>query len=79
MEEFKATLTSIERKLCDRLILEDIIGKRGRKVPVLITPELQTSIDTLIKHRSAAGIQITHLCLHVASATRPDILGVLTV
>lgn len=55
-EEFKAALSGIERKLCDRLILVEIIGKRGRKVPVLITPELQTSIDTLIKYRSAAGI-----------------------
>lgn len=55
-EEFKANLSGIERKLCDRLLLVEIIGKRGRKVPVLITPELQSSIDLLVKYRSAAGI-----------------------
>lgn len=34
----------------------EIRGKRGRKVPVILTPEVKDSIDLLIKTRKAVGI-----------------------
>jgi len=55
-EELKTSLTAVEQKLCDRLALVEIIGKRGRKVPVLLTPELRDSIDILNAMSTAAGI-----------------------
>ena len=34
----------------------DIWGKRGRKVPVILTPEVKESIDLLNKTTKAVGI-----------------------
>jgi len=55
-EEFKASLSDVETKLCDRLTLVEIVGKRGRKVPVLLTVDLKNCIDTLNECRGSAGI-----------------------
>ncbi|KAG1927850.1 hypothetical protein F2P79_023964 [Pimephales promelas] len=40
-------------KLAKRI---EIRGKRGRKVPVLVTPSMQESISLLIKNRSKCGV-----------------------
>ena len=39
-----------------RLDLVEIKGKRGRKVPVLLTPEVLKAIDILIEHRDKVEI-----------------------
>ncbi|CAH3173487.1 unnamed protein product [Porites lobata] len=39
-----------------RLDMVEIRGKRGRKVPVILTPEMINAIDVLIKTRKAVGI-----------------------
>ena len=41
----------------NRLDMVEIMGKRGRKVPVILTAEMTRSIDLLIKTRKAVGIQ----------------------
>ena len=41
----------------NRFDMVEIMGKRGRKVPVILTAEMTRSIDLLIKTRKAVGIQ----------------------
>ena len=41
----------------NRLDMVEIMGKRGRKVPVILTAEMTRSIDLLIKTRKAVAIQ----------------------
>lgn len=52
-EELKTSLTPYELKLAERHVIVNIIGKRGRFVPVLLTQETKTGIDVLISHRGA--------------------------
>ncbi|XP_068746319.1 uncharacterized protein [Montipora capricornis] len=55
--EIMSTLSDFERQLSKRLDMVEIVGKRGRKVPVILTAEMTRSIDLLIKTRKAVGIQ----------------------
>ena len=41
----------------NRFDMVEIMGKQGRKVPVILTAEMTRSIDLLIKTRKAVGIQ----------------------
>ncbi|KAK2565527.1 hypothetical protein P5673_010614 [Acropora cervicornis] len=47
----KESLTPLERRLCERLDLIEISGKRSRKVPILLTPETKTAVELLIEKR----------------------------
>ncbi|KAJ8913242.1 hypothetical protein NQ315_012860 [Exocentrus adspersus] len=55
-EETRSCLTSFEKKLTERLIIVEIEGKRGRKVPVLLTSDTKKSIYILIQLREQYGI-----------------------
>ncbi|KAF3837838.1 hypothetical protein F7725_009606, partial [Dissostichus mawsoni] len=50
-EDVNLALTTLEQKLCKHFVRITIVGKRGRKVPVLLTPLMRESLDTLIKKR----------------------------
>ncbi|CAG9773503.1 unnamed protein product [Ceutorhynchus assimilis] len=54
-EELKHSLTDFEKKLADQLTLVEIVGKRGRKVPVLLTQDVKSSVDKLIQTRESPG------------------------
>lgn len=41
-------LSDLEKKLCQHFKRVEIRGKRGRKVPVLLTPAMQESLDLLV-------------------------------
>ena len=47
----KSALTEFEKHLCQTHLRVEIMGKKGRKVPVLLTKEMQRNIDTLLKKR----------------------------
>lgn len=55
-EELKNSLTEFEQKLAEKLILVEIIGKRGRRVPILLKADTKDAIDLLIKTRDVVGI-----------------------
>lgn len=55
-EEMKLSLTPVEQKLAEHLVIVEIEGKRGRKVPVILSSILKESIDILIRHRDECGI-----------------------
>ncbi|KAJ8929546.1 hypothetical protein NQ314_017745, partial [Rhamnusium bicolor] len=50
-DEMKNSLSPFEKKLAEMLSIVEIEGKRGRKVPVILTEETKTSIDLLVKLR----------------------------
>ncbi|KAK3751113.1 hypothetical protein QZH41_016240 [Actinostola sp. cb2023] len=47
----KSTLTPLERRLCERMDLVEIGGKRGRKVPILLSKETREAVELLISSR----------------------------
>lgn len=55
-EELKKSLSDFEKKLVNKLEIIEIIGKRGRKVPVLLTEETKASVELLIQTREKAEI-----------------------
>ncbi|XP_069109914.1 uncharacterized protein [Argopecten irradians] len=52
-KELISCLEPIEKKLMERLQLVDIMGKRKRKVPVILTADMVEALDCLNSHRSA--------------------------
>lgn len=49
-------LSELEKQLCKYFGRIEIRGKRGRKVPVLITPVMQNSLYLLVKMRIECGV-----------------------
>lgn len=54
--ETRNSMTTFEKKLIEKFTMVEIEGKRGKKVPVILTPETKSSIDLLNKYRSYCGI-----------------------
>ena len=46
-EEIIGSLSSAEKQLCNRFDMVEIVGKRNRKVPVIITPDLKSALEVL--------------------------------
>lgn len=55
-EELKNSFTDIENTLANQLTVVDIVGKRGRRVPVLLTCDVKDCIEILIETRNTVGI-----------------------
>ncbi|KAK3747906.1 hypothetical protein QZH41_010209 [Actinostola sp. cb2023] len=55
-EAILASLTNFEKELSKKLDMVETRGKRGRKVPVLLTPNIKNGIDLLIAKRKEVGI-----------------------
>ncbi|XP_016417564.1 uncharacterized protein LOC107747529, partial [Sinocyclocheilus rhinocerous] len=54
--DISMALSELENKLCQYFKRLEIRGKRGRKVPVLVTPSMQESIRLLIENRNGCGV-----------------------
>lgn len=54
--ESRNALSEFEKRLANHFCIVEIPGKRGKKVPVLLSPEMKTSIDLLLKTRTMGGI-----------------------
>lgn len=50
-EEMAKSLSDLERRLASTLELVDIRGKRGRRVPIILTPDITENIQLLIENR----------------------------
>ncbi|KAJ8937696.1 hypothetical protein NQ314_011752, partial [Rhamnusium bicolor] len=55
-EAVTEALSPFEQELAKTLVLVNIVGKRGRHVPVLLTAEMKESIDLLIRLRSEVEV-----------------------
>ncbi|XP_023805402.1 uncharacterized protein LOC111946283 isoform X2 [Oryzias latipes] len=54
--DLATSLTELEQKLCKHFQRIEIRGKRNRKVPILLTPEMLTSMETLVSLRRTCGV-----------------------
>ncbi|XP_070401964.1 uncharacterized protein [Nothobranchius furzeri] len=55
-EDVNLALTALEQKLCSYFVRITIVGKRGRKVPVLLSPTMKESLDALSENREECGV-----------------------
>ena len=56
VEQGDCVLTDIERHLCKMFRVVEIVGKRGRTVPVLLSNEAEAWLNALISTRAQAGV-----------------------
>ncbi|XP_034535193.1 uncharacterized protein LOC117809795 isoform X2 [Notolabrus celidotus] len=54
--DIELSLSELERKLCKHLQRIEIRGKRGRKVPILLTPDVLASMELLVKTRRTCEV-----------------------
>lgn len=55
-EEILKSLNEVESKLSNNFVRFEIRGKRGRGVPVLLTPEMKKSLDLMLGMRTIVNI-----------------------
>ncbi|XP_028410642.1 uncharacterized protein LOC114533333 [Dendronephthya gigantea] len=55
-EEIVSALSATERELCKRFDMVEILGKRNRKVPVLLTPDVKAAILVLNRTREDGNV-----------------------
>lgn len=60
----------MERTLCKQLTTVYIEGKRGRKVPVLLTSAFQAQVTLLIDTRKAVGVSEKNKFVFARSSSR---------
>ncbi|KAL6472038.1 hypothetical protein MHYP_G00206880 [Metynnis hypsauchen] len=56
-EDVAVGLSTFEQKLCSHFCRVEIKGKRGRKVAVLLTPDMVDALTLLVSKRKACGVQ----------------------
>ncbi|XP_033759896.1 uncharacterized protein LOC117342041 isoform X2 [Pecten maximus] len=56
IKDIEDSLTPVEKKMCSLFQRVEIRGKKGRKVPVLLTKDLIEAIDLLLKAREKVGV-----------------------
>lgn len=71
-----STLTEFEKNLCKSHIRIEIIGKKNRKVPVLLTVSMKNNIITLLKMRKKEDISSNFLFARPGEASRHPFRGV---
>lgn len=49
-------LSEVEKKLCRHFTRIVVRGKRGRPVPILLTPKMMSTIELLVAQREACGV-----------------------
>ncbi|KAJ8306755.1 hypothetical protein KUTeg_015692, partial [Tegillarca granosa] len=74
-EDIRSVLSEVERKLLDHLNRFVIRGKRGNKVPVLLTNEMKEDIDCLMAHRKSVSISETNSYLFAIPESENHIRG----
>lgn len=55
-DDVNLALTQLEQKLCKHFVRVAIVGKRGRKVPVLLTPLMRESLEVLTQKREECSV-----------------------
>ncbi|XP_039537519.1 uncharacterized protein LOC120485803 [Pimephales promelas] len=55
-EDVNEALSDLEKKLCQHFSRIEIRGKRGRKVPVLLTPMMKQGLDLLVGSREVCEV-----------------------
>lgn len=56
-------LTEFEKKLCEHFSQVEIVGESGRKAAVLLTPDMEQSLNLLVSRRMQCGVQDNNIFL----------------
>jgi len=67
--EFQNSLKPMERQLLSRMDLVFIPGKRNRRVPILITSDVQKAMDLLVSLRGQCGIEESNPYFFASAST----------
>ena len=51
------TLSPLEAKLVEKLALVEVLGKRKRRVPIILTPYMQNALDTIVRFRTEMDLE----------------------
>ncbi|XP_032438018.1 uncharacterized protein LOC116732140 [Xiphophorus hellerii] len=62
-EDVAAGLSKVEKRLCSYFSRVEIIGKRGRKVAVLLSPDVVDALTLLVSKREQCGVCSTNIFL----------------
>ena len=62
-EEVKKSLSSFELQLCKTFKRVEIRGKRGRKVPMLVTKALESAMKLILQTRESVGVNPNNIYL----------------
>ncbi|XP_029007539.1 uncharacterized protein LOC114856073 isoform X2 [Betta splendens] len=54
--DVELSLSELEKKLCKHFQRIEIRGKRGRKVPILLTPDVLASMELMVKTRRSCAV-----------------------
>ncbi|KAF5274424.1 hypothetical protein FQR65_LT04340 [Abscondita terminalis] len=73
-EESKSAMTDFEKQLAEHFAVVEVLGKRGRRVPILLSPDMKSGIDLLLKTRSLAGISKDNPYVFARSGTSLEYL-----
>lgn len=60
-DDIMAAMSPVEKQLVSNFMWIEIIGKRGRKVPVLLTKTMQEEVEELVGTREKVGINVSNI------------------
>ncbi|KAL3867347.1 hypothetical protein ACJMK2_044556 [Sinanodonta woodiana] len=70
--EVRTSLSEMEQRLCDSLMRVEVRGKFGKRVAILLTPNMIENIKTLLRYRKAAKVdQAEYLFARPGNAQHP--------
>ena len=70
-----ATMTTVEQQLLRRLMVIEVIGKRNRAVPILLTEDMTEAISALRESRETCGVLYANKFLFALPQTTSSHLG----
>ncbi|KAL7879682.1 hypothetical protein SRHO_G00019360 [Serrasalmus rhombeus] len=74
-EDVALALSELEKKLCHHFSRIEIRGKRGRKVPVLLTPTMQRNMELLKEKREECAVPSENIYMFARPAALSHLRG----
>ncbi|XP_070408956.1 uncharacterized protein [Nothobranchius furzeri] len=74
-EDVAMGLSKVEQKLCNYFSRVEIMGKRGRKVAILLTPKVVDALSLLTTKRDDCGVSPTNLFLFARPTSQSHYRG----
>ena len=56
-KDIAATLSPLERKLAEKMDLVEVLGKRKRRVPIILAPFMRTAMDLIVRLRPRMSLR----------------------
>lgn len=61
-------LSEVEKRMCSAFTRIEVTGKKGKTVPILVSPDMEVWIASLMKYRRSAGIADSNVYLFARSS-----------